>query len=336
MLRTPCSIAAAGLWLLAAALSAACGGELITGEQDGGLDHGAREHGALDQRPPRDVPPGQENAPPPPDKGPPDKPLAPDKYVPKCGDSKCETGETAASCPKDCAKWWQPKPGTTWHWQLKGTISTSHKVKMYDIDLFLTKTSLISTLKSKGYKVICYFSAGTLDKKRPDAASFPSAVVGKKMEDWEEWWLDIRAAKVRTIMGKRLDLAKSKGCNGVEPDNVDGYINKTDFSLSYQHQISYNRWLATEAHKRELSVGLKNDLGQVKDLVKDFDWALNEECLDYNECSKLTPFINAGKAVFHVEYDTSASSMCPKIKKYKFDSQVKNWDVDAWSDPCWP
>ncbi len=231
--------------------------------------------------------------------------------------------------------WWRPKPGTKWHWQLTGTVSTDHKVEMYDIDLFLTKPSLITTLKAKGHKVICYFSAGTLDKNRPDAASFPAAAIGKKMKSWDEQWLDIRNKKVWAIMASRLDLARSRGCDGVEPDNVDGYANDSGFNLKAKDQLAFNKYLAAEAHKRSLSVGLKNDLDQIKELLPHFDWALNEECLAYDECGKLTPFITAGKAVFHVEYDTKAAVMCPKVKKFKLDSQAKSWDLDAWSDPCW-
>jgi hypothetical protein len=32
------------------------------------------------------------------------------------------------------------------------------------------------------------------------------------MDGWDEQWLDVRASTVRDVMGKRLDLAKSKGC----------------------------------------------------------------------------------------------------------------------------
>ena len=39
----------------------------------------------------------------------------------------------------------------------------------------------------------------------------------------------------------------------------------------------------------------------------DFDWALNEECVQYQECDQLTPFIEAGKAVFGVEYQGDPS-----------------------------
>jgi hypothetical protein len=51
----------------------------------------------------------------------------------------------------------------------------------------------------------------------------------------------------------------------------------------------------TEAHKQGLSVGLKNDVEQIGALHSHFDWALNEECLDYDECGEYAPFINDGK-----------------------------------------
>ena len=33
-----------------------------------------------------------------------------------------------------------------------------------------------------------------------------------------------------------------------------------------------------------------------------FDWALNEECVKYEECDGYTSFTDHDKAVFHVEY----------------------------------
>ena len=41
------------------------------------------------------------------------------------------------------------------------------------------------------------------------------------------------------------------------------------------------------AHARGLSIGLKNDLDQVAALEPDFDWALNEQCFQYDECDRL-------------------------------------------------
>ena len=322
----------AAVLALALALAPGCNGELSGNDPDGSQ----KDQGVVDKGPAQEKSLPGDGKPdgPASDLPPVDQKLPPD--ADPCGNGKCDTGETYQTCPGDCPPlWWTPAPGTPWHWQLKGTIGTSHKVKMYDIDLFLNSASFIASLKSKGYKVICYFSAGTYEKNRPDSSSFPSAAIGKKMEDWDEYWLDITNKTIWTIMAKRLDLAQTKGCDGVEPDNVDGFDNDTGYSLSSKDQLDFNKYLAAESHKRKLSVGLKNDLKQIKELVPFFDWALNEECLDYGECAKLTPFITANKAVFHVEYDTTASEICSKIKQYKFDSMAKNWDLDAWYDPCW-
>ena len=252
-----------------------------------------------------------------------------------CGDKRCDPTETPQSCPQDCPRSiWQPKLGTTWHWQLTGSLDMNVNVQMYDIDLFDTSAQTIAQLQAKGRTVICYFSAGSYEDWRPDKAAFPAAAKGLKMDGWDELWLDIRAANVRDIMRKRLDLAQQKGCDGVEPDNVDGYQNKTGFPLTAQDQLDFNRFLAKEAHQRSLSIGLKNDLDQVKQLVGDFDWALNEECLSYSECNLLQPFLDAGKAVFHVEYDKTKSQICPKVPT-GFSSMIKHWDLDAWATVCW-
>ena len=49
------------------------------------------------------------------------------------------------------------------------------------------------------------------------------------------------------IILDRLDVARAKGCDGVEPDNVDGYANKTGFDLTKDDQLRFNRFLAVEA-----------------------------------------------------------------------------------------
>ena len=40
----------------------------------------------------------------------------------------------------------------------------------------------------------------------------------------DERWLDIRQWNILgPIMTARFNMAKAKGCDGIEPDNVDGY-----------------------------------------------------------------------------------------------------------------
>jgi hypothetical protein len=85
---------------------------------------------------------------------------------------------------------------------------------------------------------------------------------------------------------------------------------------------------------RGLSIGLKNDLDQIPDLVDDFDWALNEQCFEYEECDTLLPFIAANKAVFGVEYEGNTASFCPEANAMNFDWLKKNLDLDAFRVAC--
>ncbi len=235
---------------------------------------------------------------------------------------------------------YQPAPGTTWQWQLSGLpIDTSFDVAVYDVDLFETTDAELQALHGDGRKVICYFSAGSWESFRPDAASFPDSVKGDPLDPpfQDELWLDIRAPEVREIMKTRLDLAAQRGCDGVEPDNVDGFSNSNGLGLTAADQIYFNRFIAAEAHARGLSVGLKNDLDQLADLVDDFDWALNEECFTYDECSLYSDtFIAANKAVFHAEYVDAGQldAVCAVTKPLGLSTLLKNIDLDAWQSPC--
>ena len=80
---------------------------------------------------------------------------------------------------------------------------------MYDVDLFMVSEEVIQELHEQGRIVICYFSAGSWENWRDDAADFPETILGKPLEDWpDERWLDIRQIDVLgPIMETRLDLA---------------------------------------------------------------------------------------------------------------------------------
>ena len=66
---------------------------------------------------------------------------------------------------------------------------------IYDIDLLDAPSQTIADLQADGKKVICYFSAGTY-------------------EDW-------------------CDLAVTKGCDGVEPDNMEAYAHSGEHEHSF-------------------------------------------------------------------------------------------------------
>jgi hypothetical protein len=232
---------------------------------------------------------------------------------------------------------WHPAPGTSWQWQLSGTIDTSFAVDMYDVDLFDTPQATIDALHAAGRGVICYVDAGSWEPNRPDAAQFPAAVQGKALVGWpDEKWLDVRAPQVRALIDARFDVAVTKRCDGVEPDNVDGYQNDTGFPLTANDQLAFDAGLAADAHARGLSVGLKNDLDQIGDLLGDVDWALDEQCFQYSECDLLAPFVTAHKAVFEVEYGAPslATTICPMANARDFDTLIKNLALDAPRTAC--
>lgn len=233
-------------------------------------------------------------------------------------------------------KWWVPPPATSWQWQLTGTVDLSVNATLFDVDLFDTSAATVSALHSRGRRAICYLSAGTWEDWRPDANRFPESVLGAVVSGWpDERWLDIRRLDLLApIMEARLDLCRQKGFDGVEPDNVDAYTNRSGFPLSAQDQLRYNRWFAQAAHARGLSVGLKNDLDQVPQLVESFDWALVEQCFQYNECDRVAPFVAAGKAVFEVEYTLAPAAFCARASKLGFNAMRKNLNLNAYREVC--
>jgi len=234
---------------------------------------------------------------------------------------------------------WIPAPGTSWQWQLDGEVDTSVNVQVFDLDLSETDASFVADLHKKGKKVICYVNVGTWEEWRDDADKFPASVIGKAWREWEgEKWLDIRNIEVlSSIIGARLDECKNKGFDAVEPDNVDIYSEDTGFDITYEDQINYNIWLANEAHKRGLSVGLKNNPEQAVDLLPYFDWALTEDCFKDSWCPAFLPYITAGKAVFSAEYtdrDIKLEEFCPQAKQMKFSAILKNRELDAYREVC--
>lgn len=235
------------------------------------------------------------------------------------------------------ADWWRPWPGTSWQIQYSGKLNLRFKVEAYNLDLFDITPEMVDRLHAEGRKVVCAFNAGAYEDWRPDADQFPRSAIGKPVGDWEgEWWADIRKKAVRDIMLRRLDLAVSKGCDAVDPWNVDGYAHDTGFPLTAQGQRNYNRLLAEEAHQRGLAIGLHNDVDQVAELEPYFDFAVNEECFRLGKCELLMPFIAHGKPVFQIEYGPPEMRyrICPRANARDFDTLIKNWELDAKRTAC--
>lgn len=124
---------------------------------------------------------------------------------------------------------WQPLPGTPWQIVLSQPIDATKALtpalSVYDIDMYGNTALTIQQMHLQGIKVICYFSAGSWEAYRPDAGLFAPQDIGNNLNGWPgERWLNTQSKGVRDIMANRIKLAAEKGCDAVDPDNMDGFV----------------------------------------------------------------------------------------------------------------
>ncbi|KAJ5128595.1 hypothetical protein N7448_002312 [Penicillium atrosanguineum] len=265
------------------------------------------------------------------------------KRILKWSDEEAQTSNTAVT--------WQPKAGIKWQIQLENPVDDiSMDADVFDIDLFDNTHATISRIHTKGAKVICYLSAGTYEDWRSDASKFSDSDFGNELEDWPgERWLDVHSNNVRQIMKSRLDMAQNKGCDGVDPDNIDAYGNDNGLGLTEADSINYLDFLSSEAHSRGMSVGLKNGGDIIASIIEKMQWSVNEQCAQYDECDVYAAFTDVNKPVFHIEYvgdidvnmkiktrvtNEEKSTVCNVKSADKFSTVIKNMDLDAWVQYC--
>lgn len=198
-----------------------------------------------------------------------------------------------------------------------------------------TSASVIEGLHDDGLRVVCYLSAGSWEPYRSDAADFPSSLLGEAYEGFEdERWFDIRSAALRPLLTARIERAAEKGCDAVDPDNVNGFENDTGFPLTALDQLVFNRWLFAEVHDHGMAVGLKNDLAQAAELVDEVEFQVNEECIQYDDCADLSVFTDAHKPVWSIEYSGAPSSVCAEAERLGFATWIKDLTLSAEGHEC--
>jgi hypothetical protein len=241
----------------------------------------------------------------------------------------------AGADPTPCPGCYLPPVRTDFQIQLTGKVNVKVAADFFDIDLFDNAPTVVAALHAKGHRVACYFSAGSFENWRPDAAQFPDAVKGRSNGWPGERWLDVRRLDVLgPIIDARLDLCRAKGFDSVDPDNVDAWTNDSGFPITAGDQLAFNEHIADAAHARGLSVALKNDLDQIPELLPYFDWAVNEQCAQYAECDRLVPFVQAGKPVMELEYTLIRKKFCPQANAANFNAYRKKLSLSATRTPC--
>lgn len=215
--------------------------------------------------------------------------------------------------------------------------------------------------------VTCFVETGMLDLGAPDARKFPGyeasppnnptapkagSVIGWSLdgEPVTDRFLDLRAAARATwgpLMTKRIELAKTIGCDAVVGDHNDTAFaggvtgNLAGFMYTLDDQNAWYREVATETHDRKMSAGMKDAAeapNQADDLAPVFDWILIQRCAEYDDCDTARPFINLHKAVFAIDYDINQAAgtgiapsiACPRqLAAMIADGLVKSDALDA-------
>src|SRR3954453_12919764 len=229
-------------------------------------------------------------------------------------------------------------------------------------DYSVLNYAAVQAIHTRGARVIGYIDAGTAETWRPDFPemqafdqSCDGCLFGNPLSHFpDEYWLNINTnvrgtnpntGKSQTArqflldeMLARLKEAKLIGVDAIEFDDVDGWQSNSGLSITAADQLRYNIKLANLAHHMGFAVGLKNDLSQAATLQPYFDFAINEQCFQYDECGALVPWSTQyGKAVFNVEYGEHQAAFCPTANAAgtNFNSIGKTDDLfDLPYQPC--
>lgn len=241
--------------------------------------------------------------------------------------------------------------------------------EVYDIDLYVDQnltgegnyvvnSAAVDAIHARGRRAICYLSAGDIEAFRPDYADFVAfdagcnhCLIGRPFSQVfpDEFWAnlnndqgqrDFMLAKIEA----RVQKCAAAGFDGIEFDVVDAWAQGsavTGWDISAATQLDYDQRLANLAHVYGLTVALKNDLGQLQDLLPYFDYAINEQCYQYAECTDPAPgydsWVAAGKAVFTVEYRTSPRRFCAAANAANYNAirKASNFSLyDKRWRPC--
>jgi len=216
--------------------------------------------------------------------------------------------------------------------------------QVVDLDVLDTPKTTVEKLKKQWKIVIWYINIWAIENYRDDYEKFPKNVIWKTYSWWEdEKYLDVRKyEKFQKFILNRLEIAKEKGFNWIEPDNMDTYDNfeETWFKILEWDMREYLTWLNIETNKRWMFLIQKNAPELSKKMEKNFDAALLEWAFYNNFEDDFKNYIKNWKKVFNVEYTYNTSkkffleNICTKSKKLWFISILKNRDLDEFILEC--
>ena len=57
--------------------------------------------------------------------------------------------------------------------------------------------------------------------------------------------------------------------------------------------------------------------------------------LPYDECGRLKPFVDAGKAVFVAEYELAPAAFCARARAAGYMAMLKRLELGPYRRTCW-
>lgn len=107
---------------------------------------------------------------------------------------------------------------------------------------------------------------------------------------------------------------------------VPGYT--YDELLTYEK--AYTQWLFAEVHAHGMAAGIKNSQELFPTLENVADFAINEQCMDFNECGLYKPFTTTNRVVFNVEYNNHGGKVCFEASEYHLVTKYQ--DGSSWQN----
>ncbi|MEU9334483.1 endo alpha-1,4 polygalactosaminidase [Streptomyces sp. NPDC048290] len=212
------------------------------------------------------------------------------------GDGPAPTGEVVL-----------PTPGMSFDYQIGGAYPPPEGVRAVSRDR--------GAKPAPGLYNLCYVNAfqaqpdatGWWEEHHPDLLLRDGGRDGGLVvdQDWDEALLDIstpaKRERLAEVVGAWIDGCADAGFQAVEADNLDSHLRSAGL-LTAADDLAFAALLVERAHTAGLAIGQKNaaDLAG-KGRALGFDFAVAEECGQYDECGSYATAYD--DRVFDIEYE---------------------------------
>ena len=275
------------------------------------------------------------------------------------------------------------RPGLAGLPATSGAYPSPGSASIWDTDLFQDSNTdggiptgpspVVQAIHAAGHYSICYVEAGAYQRGFPDDRDFHRADYGgigdaaTQMQGYaNEYWFNLTgfahyraghrhslrgaAVNIAYALDKRIGWCKLEGQDAIEPDDLDGYTNRSSggsrpWHMTQADSAGFERWLAYDAHRHGLAIFQKNDGADTAADEPLYQGMIIEECNYYHDpCSgpggDATAYLQAGKPVLNAEYTSdgeTTAKFCGADEQAGIAGALFDVDLDGRVyQPCRP